>query len=232
MFTDEPRFVSWKMLLTHVLDLLRRSIGGPRNAAKRASSRPLVPFRQLTFCHLELASMSSAALDRMSGMCRLRGTAPTGNRRPDQFYPGRIHLKVTKDTNGPGQAACREPLTERRADAVSGICQPAEANTGWDHAINLGQRDLWLASRYAMLDWNTGTLHPSPGCSSNSRNAIITGTSRRSHTIEKSLFFARRVTLGSSEIRFIVITVRCGPRRLKRPARLTPAPRPVGDRES
>ena len=100
------------------------------------------------------------------------GTAPTGNRRPDQFYPGRIHLKVTKDTNGPGQAACREPLTERRADAVSGICQPAEANTGWDHAINLGQRDLWLASRYAMLDWNTGTLHPSPGCSSNSRDAM------------------------------------------------------------
>jgi hypothetical protein len=32
-----------------------------------------------------------------------------------------------------------------------------------------------------------------------------------SHTVEKSLFFARRVTLGSSEIRFIVIIVRCGP---------------------
>jgi hypothetical protein len=32
-----------------------------------------------------------------------------------------------------------------------------------------------------------------------------------SHTVEKSLFFARRVTLGSSEIRFIVMIVRCGP---------------------
>jgi hypothetical protein len=32
-----------------------------------------------------------------------------------------------------------------------------------------------------------------------------------SHTVEKSLFFARRVTLGSSEIRFIVVIVRCGP---------------------
>src|SRR5258708_38093674 len=39
-------------------------------ALKRASSRPLVPFRQLTFCHLALASVSSAALDRISGMCR------------------------------------------------------------------------------------------------------------------------------------------------------------------
>jgi DNA-binding response OmpR family regulator len=32
-----------------------------RTAAKRASSRPLVPFRQLIFCHLALASMSSAS---------------------------------------------------------------------------------------------------------------------------------------------------------------------------
>ena len=32
-----------------------------------------------------------------------------------------------------------------------------------------------------------------------------------SHTVEKLFFFARRVTLGSSIIRFIVIIVRCGP---------------------
>src|SRR6476620_790262 len=32
-----------------------------------------------------------------------------------------------------------------------------------------------------------------------------------SHTVEKSFFLARCVTLGSSEIRFIVIIVRCGP---------------------
>jgi FixJ family two-component response regulator len=44
-----------------------------RTAAKGASSRPLVPFRQLIFCHLALASMSSAGLDRISGMYRLRG---------------------------------------------------------------------------------------------------------------------------------------------------------------
>src|SRR6266550_906667 len=32
-----------------------------------------------------------------------------------------------------------------------------------------------------------------------------------SHTVEKLLLFARRVTLGSSKIRFIVIIVRCRP---------------------
>ena len=58
----------------------------------------------------------------------LAGTAPTGD-RPDQFNPDRIHLKVTRDTDGPGQAACREPLTERRAEAVSGICQQQPKRT-------------------------------------------------------------------------------------------------------
>ena len=43
--------------------------GGPsavrtRTAAKRAFSRPFVPVRQLTVCHLALASMSSAGIDR------------------------------------------------------------------------------------------------------------------------------------------------------------------------
>jgi hypothetical protein len=42
--------------------LIRWSIGGPHaNRGEASSSRPLVPFRQLTFCHLALASMSSAA---------------------------------------------------------------------------------------------------------------------------------------------------------------------------
>src|SRR6478735_3886050 len=98
--------------------------GGPsairtRTAAKRAFNRPLVPFRQLTFCHLALASMSSAAV---IGNVPLAGTTSTGD-RPDQFNPDRINLLVTRDTDGPGQAACREPLTERRAETVSSICQ-------------------------------------------------------------------------------------------------------------
>src|SRR5277367_3829252 len=137
--------------------------GGPsavrtRTAAKRASSPPLVPFRQLTFCHLALASMSSAAVDNTSGMCRLRGTTSTGD-RPDQFYPHRINLLVTRDTDGPGQAACREPLTERRAEAVTGIRQhTAKTHTGCHHAIDLRQGDFWLGPRCAVLDWNARTL--------------------------------------------------------------------------
>jgi hypothetical protein len=47
----------------------------------------------------------------------LAGTAATSN-RPDQFNPDRIHLQVTRDPDGPGQAACREPLTERRAEPL------------------------------------------------------------------------------------------------------------------
>ena len=40
-------------------------------------------------------------------------------------------LKVTRDTNGPGQTARRESLPEWRAQPVTGICQhTAEADTG------------------------------------------------------------------------------------------------------
>src|ERR1700721_1033978 len=56
--------------------------GGPsavrtRTAANRALSRPLVPLRQLTVLHCALANMSSAAVDRLSGTCRLRGRPRT-----------------------------------------------------------------------------------------------------------------------------------------------------------
>ena len=138
--------------------------GGPsavrtRTAAKRAFSLPLVPNRQLTFFHLASASMSSDGIDNRSGICR-SGAPPTSYRK-DQLHPRRIYFLTPQDTDCPNQPARRETLTEWRAETVSGICQhTAEANTGCDHAINLGQRDLWLGSRYAMLDWNTGTLHP------------------------------------------------------------------------
>src|SRR6478672_4174989 len=134
--------------------------GGPsairtRTAAKRAFNRPLVPFRQLTFCHLALASMSSAAV---IGNVPLAGTTSTGD-RPDQFNPDRINLLVTRDTDGPGQAACREPLTERRAETVSSICQhTAETHAGCDHAVDLRQRDRWLGPRGAVLGWHARTL--------------------------------------------------------------------------
>src|SRR3981081_1078288 len=73
------------------LSLIR--CGGPsavrtRTAAKRALSFPFVPVRQLTVRHLALASMSSAAFDRISGTCRCRGgpryrlTPPASNVQP------------------------------------------------------------------------------------------------------------------------------------------------------
>ena len=71
-------------------------------------------------------------------MCRLRETAPSSN-WPDQLTSDRLHLEVTRDTNGPGKSACREPLSKRRAEAVSGIRQDtAKART----AIDLRQSDL------------------------------------------------------------------------------------------
>ena len=74
VFADEPGLLPGQMLLP--LSLIR--CGGPsamrtRTAAKRALSFPFVPVRQLMLCHLASASMSSAAIDRMSGTCRLRG---------------------------------------------------------------------------------------------------------------------------------------------------------------
>ncbi len=46
-------------------------------------------------------------------------------KRLDQLCPGRINLQVTRNANGPCQAACREPLMEWRAEAVAGIRQHA-----------------------------------------------------------------------------------------------------------
>ena len=129
-----------------------------RTAAKRAFSRPFVPLRQLTVCHLALASMSSAAIDRISGTCRLRG-------RPRTWQPAKSAAHRPDTPSGdegcqqPRQPAGRETLTERRAEAVSGIRQhTAKAHTGRDHAIDLGQArsPAWSALRDARR--NAGPL--------------------------------------------------------------------------
>jgi hypothetical protein len=39
VFTNKPRFVSWKVLLAFVLDALRRSIGSPHTNSSEASSQ-------------------------------------------------------------------------------------------------------------------------------------------------------------------------------------------------
>src|ERR1700736_3167920 len=70
------------------------------------------------------------------------GTAPSSN-WPDQLDPDWVHLEVTRDTNGPGKSACREPLSKRRAEAVSGIRQhTAKARTSCHQTIDLRQSDL------------------------------------------------------------------------------------------
>src|SRR5712671_5488373 len=143
------------MLLAHVLDPLRWSIGGPHANSGEASFQPTLGAVSPT--HILPLGIGQHIFGRPRQNIRnvpLAGTAPTGD-RPDQFNPDRINLQVTRDTDGPGQAACRELLTERRAEAVTGIRQhTAEAHTGCHHAIDLRQGDLWLGPRCAVLDGN------------------------------------------------------------------------------
>ena len=48
---------------------------------------------------------------------------------PNELYPNRVHLEVTRDANRPGKLAGRQPLTERRTETVTGIRQhTAEAH--------------------------------------------------------------------------------------------------------
>jgi hypothetical protein len=129
-----------------------------RTAAKRAFNRPLVPLRQLTLCHLESASISSARRGRWNGP--LAGT-PAHRDRPDQLDADRVDLQVTRDANGPGQPACREPLSKRRTEAVACIRQhTTEAHAGCHRAINLRQSDLWLGSWRSIFDRYAGALQP------------------------------------------------------------------------
>src|SRR5665213_151962 len=80
-------------------------------------------------------------------------------RRKDHGDIGRIDFLAPRHTNCPQEATFAQSKTERCARSVSCVRQhTAEANTGCDHAIDLGQRDLWLRPCCAMLDWNAGTL--------------------------------------------------------------------------
>ena len=159
MLADQPRLISWKVLLALVLDTLRRSICGPHANGGETSFQPTLGAVSPT--HVSPLDVGQHVFGRPRqdiGNVPLARAPPIGN-RPDQLYPDRIHLKVTRDANGPGNAAGREPLTERRAEAVTGIRQyTAEANPGCDYAINLSQRDLWLGPRCAIFDWNASTL--------------------------------------------------------------------------
>ena len=112
---------------------------------------------------------------------------------PNQLHADRIHFEVTRNTNGPGQIASREPLPERRAQPITGIRQhTAEAYTGCDHAIDLGQRDLRLRPCRSMFGRNARSLQPSRSFVQFSgrkrRNATITGTSPRASVSDTSVW--------------------------------------------
>src|SRR5207237_7483950 len=72
--------------------------------------------------------------------------APLGN-GPDELHADRVYLEVTRDADGPGKLASREPLAKRRAQPVTGVRQhTAEAHTGRYHTVDLGQGDLRLCA--------------------------------------------------------------------------------------
>src|SRR5881396_2757563 len=48
--------------------------------------------------------------------------APLGN-GPDELHADRVYLEVTRDADGPGKLASREPLAKRRAQPVTGVRQ-------------------------------------------------------------------------------------------------------------
>src|SRR5471032_3056156 len=100
------------MLLAHILDPLRWSIGGPYANRGEASFQPALG--AVSPAHILPLGIGQHVFGRPRQDIRnvpLARPTPAGN-RPDQLYPHRINLQVTGDTNGPGQAACREPLTE------------------------------------------------------------------------------------------------------------------------
>src|SRR6516162_3970004 len=74
-----------------------------------------------------------ACLQPVSIECRVRAayTAANFGYRPNQLHANGVHLEVTRDTNGPGKLASREPLAEWRAHSVTGIRQyTTEVDTG------------------------------------------------------------------------------------------------------
>ena len=147
------------MLLTLVLDPLRRPIGGPYPNGGEASLQSALGSKPPT--HFPPPGIGQYVFGRRRQDIRdvpLAGTPSTGNRK-DELHLRRIHFLTPRDADCPSQPTGRETLAERRTEAVTGIRQhTAEANAGCDHAINLSQRNLRLGPRCTMLDWNAGTL--------------------------------------------------------------------------
>ena len=110
MLADQPRLISWEVLLAFVLDPLRRSVCDPHPNCGETSFQPTLG--PVSPTHILPFGVGQRVFGRARQDIRnvpLARAPPIGN-RPDQLYPDRIHLKVTRDTNSPSNATCREPL--------------------------------------------------------------------------------------------------------------------------
>src|SRR5512133_1830957 len=86
------------MLLSHVLDPLRRSISGPHANRGEASFQPaLGPVSPTHILPLSIGQHVFGRRRQYIGNVPLAGTTSTGD-RPDQFNLHRINLLVTRDT--------------------------------------------------------------------------------------------------------------------------------------
>src|SRR5260370_3431127 len=97
------------MLLAHVLDPLRWSIGGPHANSGEASFQPTLGAVSPT--HILPLGIGQHIFGRPRQDIRnvpLAATAPARN-RPDQFNPDPLHLHRTRDTTRPHQTPSRAP---------------------------------------------------------------------------------------------------------------------------
>src|ERR1700719_628938 len=163
VFADKPSLVAGQMLMALVSDPLWRSVGDPHADSSETS--------------LELSFRAGSPTDgapfgigqHVFGRDRqnvwdvpLTGTAAPGN-RPHHPHIGRIDLEVARNTDGPAKFASREPLTERRAQPITGIRQhAAKAHTGRDGTIDLRQSHFRFRSCRSIFGRNTRTLVSNP----------------------------------------------------------------------
>src|ERR1700682_5809155 len=130
MLADQPRLISWKVLLALVLDTLRRSICGPHANGGETSFQPTLGTVSPT--HVSPLDVGQHVFGRPRQDIRnvpLARAPPIGN-RPDQLYPDRIHLKVTRDANGPGNAASEPAGLLLQASAFS-PCKVCSLRSDW-----------------------------------------------------------------------------------------------------
>jgi hypothetical protein len=110
------------VLLTLIPDPLPRSVGNAHTDRDETRFElPFVPVRQVMFCHLASARMFSAGIDKYQ-----ESSADADGRAwrlPDQLYVDGVRLEMARNANRPSQATRSEPLPERRAQSVPGICE-------------------------------------------------------------------------------------------------------------